>query len=283
LDSTTGNVKQTVFVPEETWDGTTRLAWSPNGNYLAGSFSITTDPSLGTIHIWEVSQNSARLITTIDRPVGINSVIYWAPDGAKIIGSVYITAAPNSIFRLEEWDIKTGHEVRTIEAVALISLSPDGKFMVLGTDPEHSTDLAIFDSFTFLKISDFPLVSPEYLSIPYISWSANGNLAVGISCDWGANCTPWLWELDKNEIKQHFEISNKVRVALQNSEVFRLNSKGTILANGNDNLINFWRVDTGKLLDPFEMSSEIERITWHPTENICSGAFYGTLPFINLI
>ena len=97
-------------------DTITRIAWSPDGAYLA---SPSKDK---TIRIWDA--RSGAFIRTLQGHTGEVNSVTWSPDGQQIA-----SASQNSTIRL--WDAASGKHLRIfkghIRPVLSVTWSPDGQ------------------------------------------------------------------------------------------------------------------------------------------------------------
>ncbi|MHB8752838.1 MAG: WD40 repeat domain-containing protein [Aggregatilineales bacterium] len=142
---------------QEIAEGATKVAWSPNGQYLAVS------GSLGGVFIYS-RQHTAGPLRSFTQMSAVNDVA-WSPDGTKLL-----TADADYSVRI--WDARNYRLLMTLQVhtkpVNGVSWIPDGsKFASVGDDGK----LVIWDSKTYkpLKIIQYSA------SLQLVAWSPDGN------------------------------------------------------------------------------------------------------------
>lgn len=103
----------------------TRIAWSPDGAYLASPSADTT------IRIWDARNGAC--VRTLQGHTSDVSGVAWSPDGKRLA-----SASDDKTIRL--WDTASGKHLQTLighsERVASVAWSPDGQHLASGSADE---------------------------------------------------------------------------------------------------------------------------------------------------
>lgn len=237
------------------WIG--RIAWSPDGSYLA---SPSGDK---TIQIWD-ARNGTCVRTLQGHTGGIHSVA-WSPDGQHLASasddsairlwdaasgkhlqtlekhtrSVYSVAwSPNTILlasgswdqTVRVWDIRTRKLVKTLNTgsdVNSVAWSPDGRLIAAGVD---NSTIMMWDYESGERLHEFERHS--YSAVPSIAWSPDGQKIASGGCDNSVR----LYEVNSGKTMTVLEGHTSPVVSVAYS------GDGTLLASkSDDDSISIWR------------------------------------------
>jgi len=211
-----------------------RLAWSPDGRYLAS-------PSYDkTIRVWDNEGGENVLILEGHTTNAI--AVEWAPDGQSII-----SRSSNEVF---VWNVKIKqpiHHLLLDDPVEDISLSPDGKYLAIGT---VGGSLQLRDNQTWAIQKNFYGINSSILCL---NWSHDGYFLVTAAKDDAIK----LWEANSGRLVRSFEGHEKD----VNNVLWLPNSNNFILSSSLDHTIRIWNISTGRQTSILEgHTAEIIRI-----------------------
>jgi len=149
-----------------------RLAWSPDGRYLAsvGEGLYTYDPK--EVHVWCVDE--LRPAMKMDADGKCQPVLAWSPHGGVLAGV-------NSEGAVALWEAETGNRKALIdtgvERIIFLSWSPDGMFLA-GACGDHQ--VRIWDVAN--RRLAVACVGHDGI-VAVVSWSPNGRYVASVSED----------------------------------------------------------------------------------------------------
>ena len=221
--------------------------WSPDGRYVVnaggiGNTLVLTDVASGEI-IWQLESKSGA---------GIN----WSPDGSQILDTPF---EPLAYIR----DADTGDILMSIpfpeeeQWANFASWSPDGKYIVLGTN--GGVHLVDADKGTIVNSISLPC----WGSFP--SWSPDSSrIAVGcmMLAEWHENAGVQIWNINTDEIEYafmgHEDSPYATAWSPDSSAIISTGSSGTVIA---------WDPETGKILQEFaghDQTKPAVGVAWTP-------------------
>ena len=160
-------------------DKVNSVAFSPNGNIVAGSGDRPFNTVHNTVHLWDAETGEEIRILT-GHPSSVFSVVF-SPDGKTIV-----SGGITGDIRL--WGVNTGRHIRTLgrhSAVVSIAFSPDSKTITSG----HWKEIRLWDAETGEEIRT--LTGHHTSSVSSVAFSPAGKtIASG-----GGDGTVMLWEL----------------------------------------------------------------------------------------
>jgi hypothetical protein len=259
------------------------LVWSPSGKYLAGSFNTVFNSPLknskGVIRVWEISTESARILSTFTRPpANADPLITWSTDETKLAGSSW--SHEQEIDSLRIWNVKDGALLTERENMSIDLWSPDGRKMLIAIpDNEDKWEIQIVDGETLKPLLKFPKQDAGRETSVFInSWSGNSRYVAGISYGpEGDNLVSriWTWNVEMDSFKDDFEGADNL-INRIGTNTFGLNSSGTLISAVLWNNIYFWNVETGELHNPLQINKEggdiseniVSSVSWQQSKNI---------------
>jgi WD40 repeat protein len=263
LDAANGKGMFTLAIPDAlTFLGSLHLAWSPSGKYIAASFDIPKP----TIKIWELSNHSGTLVTTIKRLGYASDELQWYPDDSKLIQATILEDEEN--WEIYVWERVTGKLLYNEEGTRIAKLSPDGKKIINWGTQNNESKLRVVDSTTFQTLIWLPdpIVRDFFLILGFVTWQKNSRTVAGFSCSSVAsmNCVPWLWDTQTNRIERIFY---DIHLFPQGPDpVLGFSPSGKLLAIVNSD-VNLLNIESGELVPlPEEIQDGI--ISWHPHDDI---------------
>lgn len=262
--------------------GITRIAWSPNGRYLAS-------PSIdNTVRIWDSNNETFDVFQQGCGGDGDFKSVAWSPDGKELatngfrnFATIHSVPPGKSTYRCGEnpfsfalswspdrtrllvddeiWVAKPSKAFKALRKIPGLdnspwyaAWSPDGSFIAFAT----GTGIHIFDSFTLKLWAAFGGGAYD------VSWSADGRLLAG-----GFN-NNYLGVIDVREKRQLVELEG--HTSSVNSVSFA--QHGVLLASkSHDDTVRIWRCDSWEPIASFqETCGEIwlGGLAFHPTAPI---------------
>jgi small GTP-binding protein len=203
-----------------------RIAWSPDGSYLAS-------PSVdNTIRIWDV--HSGACVRTLRGHIHAVYSVAWSPDGQRLVSASY-----DETIRL--WETASGKQIlsKAVPVAFSVSWSPDDRSLALA-----SAGQTIFLSDTALTSSQAlqTLDGPRY-EVYEVAWSPDGKSLAATSSD----KTVGIWRVPDYKCLQalagHTQWVTNVAWS----------PDGKCLASAaNDKTIRLWDAATGRALQVLE-------------------------------
>jgi small GTP-binding protein len=188
-----------------------RIAWSPDGSYLASPSSDRT------IRIWDA--RNGMCVRTLQ---GHNSVVYsvaWSPDGQRLA-----SASEDKTIRV--WNVDTGACVRTLKghngAVFSVAWSQDNS--VLASGGRSDTDGVYLWQVETGKLIN-RITTHDSSPIVELSWSPDGQ-KLGVA-SWGV----WIWHRVENTIQE-----TNISKGYANSICWAFNENALIVGSESNNL-----------------------------------------------
>jgi WD40 repeat protein/uncharacterized caspase-like protein len=211
-----------------------RLAWSPDGSFLASLGDVS--PGDGSVKVWQAS--SGRMIADLGS-MTVRSLA-WSPDGT----SIAVAGSEGALV----WDTKVGrfkpgfHHPVGSQAVAW---SPDGKYLaVLSED-----GVTVYESGTWRKAS---FLEADRGARAPILWRPKGHvLATGST----------LWEMPNGQAIARLENYQR-DLFHQNPSAW--SPDGTLIAAASGNDLRVWDAESGRLLAEAHHSSAIQCLAFSP-------------------
>jgi len=229
----------------------TRIAWSPDGSYLA---SPSADK---TIRIWDT--RIWACVRTLRGHTGQINSVAWLPDGERLASA----SGDNSI-RL--WDAASGTHLQTMKvhsaSILIVAWSPDGQRLASASDDKA---IRLWEA-----ASDLVLQTLQSHTgwIYCVAWSPDGQRLASASDD----KTIRLWEAASGKTLQVLEGHS----ASVTHTVF--SSDGRWLASkSRDNTVRLWRCDNWACVAVLEERRYGDLSMWNPTPGI---AFHPRLPVL---
>jgi Tol biopolymer transport system component len=265
LNNTTGSITQYLDTMDND-TGNYTFAWSPDGTRIAAVFD-ELDNSGHALNIWDIT---GKFIAT--NRVGRTTAyeVYWSPDGLKLAETEYIPAPnPNDSGSpaLFIWDTHTGKLLSRHDATEIGAWSPDGKKMVVGGGKKYVGSLEIVDPATFQVLFTFPPIPRDDNFGDVAIWTPDSRQVMVNSCDYGANCTVWTWDITTGQVVKH--LAQDFGTFGPNHE-FALNVSGTLLASawGYSTTVNLWDVQSGARLNSLDAGEGITSLSWQRDQDI---------------
>jgi WD40 repeat protein/GTPase SAR1 family protein len=205
-----------------------RIAWSPDGRWLASPSNDTT------IRIWDTV--TGDVVRTLKEHTGAVISVAWSPDGRRLA-----SAADDQSVRL--WDAETGQAQQTLEGhtgnVKSVAWSPDGRRLASASSDKmvRLWDAETGQALQTLKGHTKPVSS--------VAWSPNGRRLASAADDqsvrlWDAETGRALWTVDG-----HATFVNSV-VWWPESAVQRVASASY------DKTVRIWEAETGQATNVLE-------------------------------
>lgn len=187
---------QTIMMVEgaETIDS---IAWSPDGNYLAGAKGfLASGFGIRYISIWQVSTGvEIKIIPFKEEDV---TSIAWSPDGGRIAGG-------STDMNITIWDVNTGNPIRTLaghnDVVWAVAWSPDGS-KIASSSGVFDRAVRIWDAATGQNIVTF-----TNFIVSDLSWSSNNRYIVAAGTD------DWIpiWDVNAGQLLDTINSDRPIR------------------------------------------------------------------------
>ncbi|MFC1841500.1 hypothetical protein ACFLYA_00325 [Candidatus Dependentiae bacterium] len=229
------------------------IAFSPDGNYIAGSSTNNT------VKIWNV--NTGKLVKTFKgNKEGVSSIAF-SPDGTQI-------ASGSQDGTVKLWNVKTGNLEKTLDNkrwVTSVAFSPDGKLLASGTldntvntwnvktDKDVKTDKPV-KTFGGDRESDEGGGIFMKITVNSVAFSPDGtHIASGEE-----NNTVRLWNVNTGKLVKTFK-GNYPLASLEDITSVAFNPDGEYIASGIKRFgkVLLWNVNTGTLEKTFEMYENV--------------------------
>jgi RNA polymerase sigma factor (sigma-70 family) len=250
-DVATGKEKLRV---QGTREGTTALAFSPDGQTLASGPGGYSDRTIG---LWDVATGKKR--HRLDELQHMVGALAFSPDGRVLVSG-------SDARTLRYWDVATGkglgQSIRVSGAVRSLAYSPDGKFLASGgslegqspvPDGEGNPDVVLWETSTGRVLRHWP--GPA--ACTSVRFSADGKLLAAA----GTDGTLRLW--DPLTGKEHFDSFSGHQGAVTLT-AFAPDGR-TLASAGADGFLRLWESDTGRPLHTFErLEGSISFFRFHP-------------------
>ena len=133
---------------------------------------------------------------------------------------------------------------------------------------------------TFKTLFSFPKTLDSNTYTPYTLWSSDSRQVIGSACN-PSKCTLWIWDVQTGQVDEHFDQVDQDGVIVGDNSVansITLNASGTLLAAFSLNIVYFWDVQSGELLNPLILNDQIASLSWNYTQDILVlGSIDGTI------
>jgi len=224
-----------------------------------------------SIAIWDIIKNNCTSAFQI-KDMGTIDAIFLSPDG-KIL-SLIGKSEDNVVVSL--CDIEREEMINTRTFDNSFFFGPE----VLKIASVDANIISIYDSLTGKKLTTlqrsnieinssdnsepFDNDNPEYGEISGLQFSPKGNYIA-----YSVNNTVCLWDLNSRNLKSNLKI---------NARNICFNHDETLLAAlCSNNLLQTWNLSTGKLIDSYQASEYIFRLTFAKTSNVLLAGSYSNL------
>ena len=194
------------------WIG--RIAWSPDGSYLASPSSDET------IRIWDA--DTGKCVRSLIGHTATVSSVAWSPDGQRLV-----SASNDKTLRL--WNVSSDRVLQTmrghIQAVTSVAWSPDGHRLASGSDDKSIRLWDVSNGETSQTMHG------HGKTVNSVAWSPNGQRLVSASSDESIR----LWDATSGEVLEtRYGHSELVWVAAWSPDGQRLASASV------DNTVCLW-------------------------------------------
>lgn len=200
-----------------------RIAWSPDGRYLA-------TPSMdGTTQVWDINEAQlVRDLRTSNISLRAINCVAWSHDGKKL-------ASDSGNFTINIWDAETGILLDELgqhkKSVTSISWSPDDKMIASASDDQT---LMIWSLETGELLTEFGNHDGWVTSA---IWSQDGNL-LATGCE---DRIIRLWDAHEKKLLRTFH-GHARRI----TNLAWAPDLETIVSTSKDATIRFWNINTGQ-------------------------------------
>ncbi len=243
-DARTGEERNLIT---EHMDGSSTVAFSPNNQLFA------SDGEENTILLWQ-TQTKQRIKTLSGHQDAVNSFAF-SPDGKTIV-----SGSDDDTIRL--WDVSTGEELLTFaghaDGVSDVIFSPDGK--TLASHGYRDGMIHLWNASTGAFLHSLTGHTKDVYSIAY---SPDGEI---LACG-SEDGTVRLWEPDTGNLKATIKTRrefDKVGHGVK-SVLFHPDGRKLISNNYDDDMIQFWDVDTVEHLKTIKGSPDTtNHLTFSP-------------------
>ena len=205
----------------------TRLAFSPDGRYIASEGGIVTDKQelVHTVRIWSVQ--TGKIIRDYTGLPGSPDAIAYSLNGK------YLAASDG--LRINLWHVGSNTPIYSLDqrpGVVCLAFSPDGRHIVAGTD---NGEVKLFEALTGKTLLSFEGHGHE---VTGIGFNSNGSMIISAGMD---------------ETVRIFETQSGKSVRLMRTEsnniaLARDPESGLLASAGTDGIVKVWEADTGKRL-----------------------------------
>ncbi len=211
------------------WIG--RIAWSPDGDYLA---SPSED---STIRIWDV--RSGESVCTLQGHASSVMSVAWSPNGHRL-------ASASDDRTIHLWEMATGKHLQTLEGhndrVTSVAWSPDGQRLASASADKS---IRLWDAGSGKQLQ---MLEGNTSSVKSVAWSPDGQRVASALND----TTILLWETAKGKPLQALGgDTNSVKSLEWSPDGQRLASASA------DKTIRMWDAGSGKVLQVLEGHSGI--------------------------
>lgn len=225
-------------------EGAGGIAWSPNGEKLAGTVQ-------NEIWIWNASNWQRTLTIENSQTPRIMWSIAWSPDSSQI-ATVSYSGSP---YNFQLWNSTNGNLIRTMEDVGYIysvAWSSEENQGILATVGGNRVELWSPDE-SSLQVA----LTGQAGEITDIDWSPDGTRIASV----GEASDVFLWDTSSNSIIARLEgqsanrFNNSVTWSPDNRQVASASDDGTIWV---------WDVNSQQGLEIVDRDSPVYAIAWSP-------------------
>ena len=209
----------------------TAIAISPNGQTLATS-------DRGLIKIWQL-HTGQEICTISDYDEGTLSLTF-SPEGQTLWSGSYPGGhkTDENWFKIKEWNLQTGEEMRSLWGFGDFALSPDGQLLVTGS----ANKIKVWDLRTKREIRTFQGIC----CVDSVAFSSDGETV--ISTDMFVGRDRWSERIKVWDVKT----GEQIRTLGEKAEWckgFALSPDGQTLISFTDKgTVKVWNLPTGELL-----------------------------------
>lgn len=207
------------------------IAISPNGQTLASS-------DRGLIKIWQL-HTCQEICTISDYAQGTRSLTF-SPEGLTLWSGSYSggEGAHDNWFKIKEWNLQTGEEIRSLWGYGDFALTPDGQLLVTGSGDK----INVWDLRTERLIRTFQGIC----WVDSVAFSSDGETV--ISTDMCVGRDSWSERIKVWDVKTG-ELIRTLGEKAERCEAFALSPDGqTLISVTNKGTLKVWDLPTGELL-----------------------------------
>ena len=209
------------------------IAISPNGQTLATS-------DRGLIKIWQL-HTGQEICTISGHAKGTRSLVF-SPEGQTLWSGSYFggKGSHDNWFKMKEWNLQTGEEIRSLWGYGDFALTPDGQLLVTGSGDK----IKVWDLRTERQIRTLQGVC----WVDSVAFSFDGKTVISTDMLLGSDRDSWferikVWDLNTGE---------QIRTLGEKAEwcqAFVLSPDGQTLISVTDKgTLKVWDLPTGELL-----------------------------------